>query len=143
MRKFLVNVNGTSYEVMVEEIGGGAQRSIPARSSAARTPVRPPVTRPAAAPRAAAPAAPSAPAAPAAPAASSGAGQTVPSPMPGNIVDVKVKVGDAVNAGDVLMILEAMKMENEILAPRDCTVVSVNVAKGAAVESGALLCVIQ
>ena len=142
MRKFLVNVNGTSYEVMVEEIGGGAQRSIPARSSAARTPVRPPVTRPAAAPRAAAPAAPSAPAAPAAPAASSGAGQTVPSPMPGNIVDVKVKVGDAVNAGDVLMILEAMKMENEILAPCAGTVKELKAAKGSSLSTGEALAVI-
>ena len=62
--------------------------------------------------------------------------------MPGNILDVKVKAGASVKAGDVLVILEAMKMENEIMAPCDGKVVSVSVSKGAAVESGTLLCVI-
>ena len=62
--------------------------------------------------------------------------------MPGNILDVKVKAGASVKAGDVLVILEAMKMENEIMAPCDGTVTSVAAAKGAAVESGALLCTI-
>ena len=63
--------------------------------------------------------------------------------MPGTILDVKVSQGSAVKKGDVLMILEAMKMENEIMCPCDGTVASVNTAKGAAVESGTLLCVIQ
>ena len=77
----------------------------------------------------------------AAPAAAAGA-VTVKAPMPGNILDVKVKAGASVKAGDVLVILEAMKMENEIMAPCDGTVTSVSVTKGAAVESGALLCTI-
>ena len=62
--------------------------------------------------------------------------------MPGNILDVKVKAGDVVKEGQVLMILEAMKMENEIMAPKDGTITSVATTKGATVESGALLCVL-
>ena len=113
MKKYRVNVNGTAYEVEIEEMTGA----------------------PAAAPAAAAPAAP-------APAAS-GAGESITSPMPGNILAVNVAVGDMVKKGQVLMILEAMKMENEIMAPHDGKVTAVAVAKGAAVESGALLCTIQ
>ena len=63
--------------------------------------------------------------------------------MPGNILSVNVNVGDTVKRGQVLLILEAMKMENEIMAPCDGTIASVNTSKGSAVESGALLCVIQ
>ena len=109
MKKYKVNVNGTAYEVEIEEMTG--------------------------APAAAAPAAP-------APAAS-GAGESITSPMPGNILAVNVAVGDMVKKGQVLMILEAMKMENEIMAPHDGKVTAVAVTKGAAVESGALLCTIQ
>ena len=65
---------------------------------------------------------------------------TVTAPMPGNILDVKVKAGDSVKAGDTLLILEAMKMENEISAPQDGTIASVNVRKGDVVNSGDLLC---
>ena len=148
MRKFIVNVNGTSYEVEVEEIGGAPASRIPAPAAAfgAR-----PVYQPAApvAPVAPAPAAPAAPVAAPAPApapaaaVTASAGQeSVESPMPGNILDIKVKPGDAVKAGDILLILEAMKMENEILAPRDGSVVAVNVVKGATVNSGDVLCVI-
>ena len=114
MKKYKVNVNGTAYEVEIEEMTGA----------------------PAAAPAAAAPAAAPAPAA-------SGAGESITSPMPGNILAVNVAAGDMVRKGQVLMILEAMKMENEIMAPQDGKVTSVAVAKGAAVESGALLCTIQ
>ena len=88
----------------------------------------------------AAPVAATAPAAPAAP-ASAGAVE-VKAPMPGNILDVKVAAGASVKAGDVLVILEAMKMENEIFAPCAGTVSSVAVAKGAAVNPGDVLCVI-
>ena len=113
MKKYKVNVNGTVYEVAVEAIDGAA----------------------ASAPVAAAPAAPVA----AAPAD----GEKVSAPMPGTILDVKVSQGASVKKGDVLFILEAMKMENEIMAPCDGTIASVNVAKSAAVESGTLLCVIK
>ena len=113
MRKFLVNVNGTSYEVEVEEIKGEASA-------------------------ASAPKAPAAPAAPKAPAAS-GAAETISAPMPGTIVGVNVKVGDTFKRGQVLLVLEAMKMENEILAPRDGRVVNLNTQKGSAVNSGDIL----
>ena len=125
MRKFLVNVNGASYEVMVEEINGAAA------PVAAPAPV---AAAPAAAPVAAAPAA--------APVAAAAGQESVESPMPGNILAVNVKAGDAVKKGAVLMILEAMKMENEIMAPRDGVVAAVNVQKGATVNTGDVLCVI-
>ena len=81
--------------------------------------------------------------APAAPAAAAPAGgEKITSPMPGTILSVNVSNGSAVKKGDVLMILEAMKMENEIMAPCDGTIASVNVTKGASVNTGDLLCVI-
>jgi len=130
MRKFIVNVNGNSYEVEVEEVG------VPAGAPAAR-PVQP-VSVPA--PAAAAPAAPAAtpaekPAAAPAPSGAEGAIR-ITAPMPGNIVDIKVKPGDKVSKGTLVLILEAMKMENEILSPEDATVASVNVTKGQQVNTG-------
>ncbi|WP_297301426.1 biotin/lipoyl-containing protein [uncultured Oscillibacter sp.] len=113
MKKYRVTVNGTAYEIELEELTGAAP----------------------AAPAAAAPAP--------APAAAPAGGEQVTSPMPGTILDVKVSQGASVKKGDVLMILEAMKMENEIMCPCDGKVASINAAKGAAVESGTLLCVIQ
>ena len=110
MKKYRVNVNGTVFEVEIEEMTG-------------------------------APAAPAVAPAPAAPAAPAG-GEKITAPMPGTILAVNVTSGSAVTKGDVLMILEAMKMENEIMAPCDGTVTSVSVTKGAAVESGTLLCTI-
>ena len=128
MRKFMITVNGASYEVEVEEVAAGAA-SVPSAPVAAPAPVKA--------------AAPAPAAKPAAPAAAPVAGGTkVNAPMPGTILDVKVKAGDAVKSGAVLLILEAMKMENEILAPKDGTVVAVNVQKGATVNSGDVLCVI-
>ena len=114
MKKYKVTVNGTVYEIELEELTGAA-------------------------PAAAAPAAP----APAPAAAAPADGEQVTSPMPGNILAVNVAAGDTVKRGQVLMILEAMKMENEIMCPCDGKVVSVNTSKGATVESGTLLCVIQ
>ncbi len=119
MRKFMINVNGKSYEVDVEEITGGA----PAAMS---TPA--PAAAPAAAP------------APAAPAATGSAGAvSVTAPMPGNVISVKVKVGDTVKSGQPVVVLEAMKMENEIVAPQDGTIASVNVSQGASVNNGDVL----
>ena len=126
MKHLTVTVNGVAYDVTVEETAGGA--------------VAAPAAAPAPAPAAAAPAAPApAPAPAAAPAGSVGA-VAVNAPMPGNILDVRVKPGDSVKAGDTLLILEAMKMENEISAPQDGTIASVNVSKGDTVNSGDLLC---
>ena len=123
MRNFLVNVNGTSYEISVEEIDG---KTVAAQPAAA----------PAAAPAPAAPAA--------APAEAPAAGETtVKAPMPGNILSVNVKTGDAVKKGQVVMILEAMKMENEILSPVDGTVSAVFVQQGATVNPDAALCSIR
>ena len=121
MRKFTVTVNGKSYDVEVEETG---------RESAA------PV---AAAPRmeAAKPAEKAKPA-PAGGSVPEGA-ETVKAPMPGTILDIKVSNGDTVKEGQVLLVLEAMKMENEVVSPCDGTVASVQVAKGASVESGDVL----
>lgn len=119
MKKYRVNVNGTVYEVELEEITGAAAAA------------------PVAAPAAPAPA-------PAAPVAAAPAGgEKVTAPMPGNILSVNVAAGDTVKRGQVLLILEAMKMENEIMSPCDGVIASVNTSKGSAVESGALLCVIQ
>lgn len=122
MKKYRVNVNGTDYEITLEALKEGENFA------------------PKAAPAPAAPAAPTpAPAAPSAPVQ----GETITSPMPGTILDVQVSVGTTVSEGQVLMILEAMKMENEIMAPRAGKVVSVNVDKGASVESGTVLCVLE
>ncbi len=116
MKYYNITVNGVAYSVSVEETAAGAA----------------PVA-------AAAPAAPAAPKAAPAPAAGAAGAVSVKAPMPGNILDVKVKAGASVKAGDVLVILEAMKMENEIVAPQDGTVASINVNKGDTVNSGDVL----
>ena len=127
--KYKVTLNNRTYEVEVEE--GKAMLIDEAYAPAAPAPV-------AAAPVAAAPAA--APAAPAG--AALAAGEVVKSPMPGNILKINVAQGQKVNEGDVLIVLEAMKMENEIVATKSGTVAQIVTAKGAVVETGAPLVVI-
>ena len=117
MKYYNITVNGVAYSVSVEETAAGAA---PVAAAPVAAPVAPKAA-PAAAPKAAAGAV------------------TVKAPMPGNILDVKVAAGASVKAGDVLVILEAMKMENEIVAPQDGTVASVNVNKGDTVNSGDVL----
>lgn len=124
MKKYNVTVNGTSYEITLEVVDAADVKAAPA-----------PAAAPAAAPAPAAPA-------PVAAAPAAAGGESVASPMPGTILDVKVQNGATVNQGDVLMILEAMKMENEIVAPCNGTVASVNVSKGSTVETGTVLCTI-
>ena len=117
MKKYRVNVNGSLYEIEIEEMAA------PSKMSAA-APAAAPAAVPAAAP------------------APAGAGAQVKAPMPGTILDVKVQAGQSVKKGDVLVILEAMKMENEICAPSDGKITGVNVRKGDSVETQALLCTI-
>ncbi len=116
MKNYTITVNGNVYDVTVEEGASTGAVSAPAAPKAA----------------------PKAAAAPAAKPAATGAAGSVKinAPMPGKIVDVKVKVGDAVKKGQTVLVLEAMKMENDIVAPEDGTVASINVAVGSAVEAG-------
>lgn len=115
MRKFKVKVNGTSYEVEVEEISAPKDAQPSAVSAAPKTsPVQAP-----------------------------GEGQeVVTAPMPGNILSVNCSVGDTVAAGQVIAILEAMKMENEIMSPRDGKIIAMNVVKGSTVNSGDIICIV-
>lgn len=143
--KYQVKVDGKVFEVEVEKVGGGYQSLTPASLTAA--PVAAPVApqaapAPAAPVQAAAPApAPAAPAPAAAPAASGGAGEVV-SPMPGTVLRLNVNNGDTVASGDVILILEAMKMENEIVAP--CAgKVTLKVTAGETVDTDALLAVVE
>ena len=126
MKRYNITVNGVTYDVAVEEVEAGAA-FVPA------TPVAP--VAPAAAP---APVAPKA----AAPAAVAG-GATVNSPMPGTILDVKVSVGQSVKKGDVICVLEAMKMENDIPAPQDGVIASINVQKGSSVAANDVLATLK
>lgn len=114
MKNLKITVNGVAYDVQVEEVGASASAPVAATAT---------------------PAAPAPKAAPAAPTS----GEPLNCPMPGTIVSVNVSAGQKVKLGDVVVVLEAMKMENEIKAPKDGTITSVNVNKGDAVESGTLL----
>ncbi len=133
MRKFIINVNGNSYEVEVEEVVGGVQR-----------PAAPAAPAPAVAPQPAPKAAPApAPKEEKKEVVVSAGQEVIEAPMPGNIWKIEVKEGDQVKAGDILLILEAMKMENEILAPRDGVVASINTTQGATVNTGDKLVVLD
>lgn len=135
MRQFKITVNGKAYDVQVEENGSAASAPVAAAPVApANTPA------PAAAP-APAPAAEPVPAA--APVSAAGEGTPVEAPMPGTILKVLVSNGQAVKSGDAVVILEAMKMENEITAPVDGTVTAVCVANGDSVDVGKVLVTIQ
>ena len=123
MKSYTITVNGSVYDVTVEEKGG-----VSAPAAAAPAPAAAPT--PAAAP---------APAPAAAPAAGSAGSVEITAPMPGKILSVKASVGQEVKKGDVILLLEAMKMENEVVAPQDGKVASINVASGAMVESGDVL----
>lgn len=120
MKNLRITVNGTAYDVQVEELGEGT------------APVAAAAPAPVSAPKAA-------PAAPKAKAAPVGEGEPLKSPMPGTIISVNVKAGQKVKKGDILVILEAMKMENEIVAPKDATVTGINVSKGESVDSGTVM----
>ncbi len=122
MKKYNVTVNGNTYEITLEVVDAADVKATPAAPAKVEAPA--PVAAPV----------------PAAPVANGG--ETVTSPMPGTILSTNVSNGAQVKKGDVLMILEAMKMENEIIAPCDGTVASVNVSNGASVETGTVLCVI-
>ncbi|MBQ8624147.1 MAG: biotin/lipoyl-binding protein [Oscillospiraceae bacterium] len=116
MKHYRVNLNGTNYEVAIEEISAAEAQS------AAKAPAAAPAAAPVSAPAGA---------------------TTVSAPMPGTILSVNVTAGQTVNEGDILMILEAMKMENEIMAPKSGKIVSVGTTKGASVKTGDVLCVIE
>lgn len=135
--KYQVKVDGKVFEVEVEKVGGGYASLTPGSLTAA-----PAAPAPQAAAPAPAPAAPAAPApAPAAAPAAGGAGDVV-APMPGTVLKVNVNNGDTVASGDVILILEAMKMENEIVAPCAGTV-TLNVKAGETVDTDAVLASVQ
>lgn len=118
MKTYTITVNGTAYEVTVEE-GAGTGAAPVVKSAAPVAPVKPVA---------------------AAPVASGAVGAVkVNAPMPGKILAVKANAGQAVKKGDVIIVLEAMKMENDIVAPQDGTIASVSCAVGDQVEAGALL----
>ena len=115
MKNLRITVNGVAYDVQVEELGADAVAAAPAAAPAKAAPA------PKAAPK------------------TVGAGEKVAAPMPGTIVSVNVSDGRAVKKGDVLVVLEAMKMENEIKAPKDGTITGISVNKGESVDTGATL----
>ncbi len=129
MKRYKVTVNGQSYDVAVEEVGAGSPSAVSAPAAAAP-----------AAPAPAAGLSSPAPAAPVAAASTSSAGiagaTTIKAPMPGTVLSYKVSVGETVGRGDVLLILEAMKMENEIVATQTGKVVAIRSSAGASVNTG-------
>ena len=130
MKNLKITVNGMVYDVQVEEVSGAAAPVPAAPAAPAAAPA--PQAAPAPPPKAAGPRR-----------AGAADAEAINAPMPGTIVSVNVTVGQKVGKGDVLVVLEAMKMENEIMAPRDGVVASVNVSKGESVNSGTLLVSLQ
>jgi glutaconyl-CoA/methylmalonyl-CoA decarboxylase subunit gamma len=126
IKKYNITVNGNTYEVEVEEVGGVSSSQV-SRPAVAQTPQPQAV------------ATPKQKVAPSPQVSSVQGGDVVNAPMPGTINDVKVKAGDSVKKGQVLLILEAMKMENEIMAPADGVIASVNISKGSSVSAGDVL----
>lgn len=122
MRRFVINVNGNSYEVEVDELEPGEKSEKITLQKTTKT-ISEPVIEDKPEPV--------------------GEGEIVEAPMPGSIFKVNVSKGDNVKAGDLLMILEAMKMENEILAPKDGKVIDIPVSEGVAVDTGDKLIIIQ
>ena len=133
MKKFNVTVNGKSYAVEVEEVGAGQGGFTYAPVQQAPVAAPAPKAAPASAPQAApAPVAAPAPKAPAGPVS----GELMTAPMPGTILDIKVAEGQSVKAGDIILILEAMKMENEIVSPKDGVVNKIHTSKSTTVSTG-------
>lgn len=136
--KYIVTINNNSYEVEVEQ---GEARLVKTNETAAVPVVAQAVAAPPAAP--AAPAAAPVPVPAVTPAVQVGAGEKVVAPMPGTILDIKKKAGDSCKKGEVIFILEAMKMENEIMAPSDCVIGQIVTTKGASVNTGDILAVLN
>ena len=130
--KYVATLNGKKYEIEIERVDG--YKPLDRGAAAVATA---PIIAPAPAPVAAAPA--PAPVAAPAPAPAAAGGQSVDAPMPGKILDIKVKVGDAVSFGQCVVVMEAMKMETEIVAPAAGTIASINVSNGDTVDTGAVL----
>ncbi len=131
-KKYKITVDGTAYTVEVEDLGAGAHAAAPAPAAA---PAAPAPAAPAPAPAAAAPAPAPAPAA-------GGAGAPVTAPMPGKILRVAVSVGAPVKNGDLVLVLEAMKMENEIFSPADGVVKEIRARDGETVNTGDVMMII-
>ena len=134
MKTYQVTVNGQVFEVTVEEMAAGSG-TIPAAPKVQPVAAPKPAPQPAPAPKPAASAPASAPAAPA-------GGKTIQAPMPGKIMKINFTAGTSVKRGDVLLVLEAMKMENDIMAPADGTIASINVNPGDSVNTGDMLVVL-
>lgn len=130
LRKFRIKINEKEYMVEMEEFGAPAVAADPVQAAPVQA-----MPAPTAAP-AAAPTAP-------APAVGSGEGDPITAPMPGKILDISVNVGDVVTENQVLAVLEAMKLENEIVAPRAGTITAVVATKGAQIDVGQTIVVIQ
>ena len=130
LRKFRIKINEKEYMVEMEEFGAPAVAAAPTQAvpvQAAPAPVAAPVATPAAP----------------APVVGSGEGDPITAPMPGKILDIKVNVGDVVTENQVLAVLEAMKLENEIVAPRAGTITAVIATKGAPIDVGQTIVIIQ